>query len=91
MQENNVTHTKVTNGQFNELAILTLFFSVFFAPVALITGLVAKGQINKTGERGKSFAITGIVWGSLVIAFILLIIIISAASVNSVDTNYYSY
>jgi hypothetical protein len=91
MQENNVTQTKLNTSQFNELAILTLFFSMIFPPVALITGLVSKGQINKTGERGKSFAITGIVWGTLFIAFILLIIVISIASVSSIESNYYSY
>jgi Domain of unknown function (DUF4190) len=85
------TQNKVSTSQFNELALLSLFLSVTFPPAALITGLIAKGQINKTGERGKSFAITGIVFGAVIIAFIVLLILISIASVNSYNNTYYSY
>lgn len=85
------TQNKVATNQFNELALLSLFLSVIFPPAALVIGLIAKGQINKTNERGKSFAVTAIVFGALFIAFIVFLILVSIASVNSYNNTYYSY
>lgn len=86
------TLVKHQTSQFNEVALLTLFFCALFPPAALFTGLVSRGQIKKSGERGKSFSTTGIVLGSISWAFIvlfLILIIIAAATSEPSSPRYY--
>jgi hypothetical protein len=64
----------------NILAVLAFVF-VFInpAPVGLVLGLIALGQIDRTGERGRGLAITAVVFGvisilvwTIVVLFMLM-------------------
>src|SRR5207247_9417725 len=79
---------QVTNGlavASMVLRIVGVLFFVFFAIpaiLALIFGLVANGQINRSGgqQGGKGMAIAGIVLGAVEIAVLVAFIIAAATS-----------
>jgi hypothetical protein len=77
-------------GQFNTLALVSLataVLSIFghiplpyvgggtLALVAIITGLMARSQIARTGERGTWMANVGLILGILHFALLLLFIL----------------
>lgn len=49
----------------NTLAVLSLITAFFMNLVGLILGIIALGQIKKTGEGGKGLAIAGIIISSI--------------------------
>ena len=53
------------NSKTNTMAILSLVFSFVFNLLGLVFGIVALGQIKKTGESGKGLAIAGIIISSV--------------------------
>lgn len=70
----------------NSLAIAALVSSLVLAPLGIVFGHVALGQIKRTGEEGKGLAIAGLVIGYVGTAFLLLYVIfvvIVAASITS--------
>ena len=65
------------------LGIIGLCVFPICSPIALILGIVANSQINKTGQDGKGMAITGIILGIIgtlfwIIGTIVYILIIGA-------------
>jgi hypothetical protein len=47
----------------NTMAILSLVFAFVLAPLAIVFGHMAKGQIKRTGEDGDGLATAGLVLG----------------------------
>ncbi|MBN1539625.1 MAG: DUF4190 domain-containing protein [Candidatus Thermoplasmatota archaeon] len=78
-------------GKTNGLAVASLILGIIgicafpiCAPIAFILGLVANGQIKRTGQDGKGMAIAGIILGIVgtifwIIGTILYILILGAS------------
>jgi hypothetical protein len=56
----------------NTMAILALVAIFVFAPASLVFGLVAQGQIRRTGEGGEGMALAGVIVGGLATALVVL-------------------
>jgi hypothetical protein len=72
----------------NTMAILALVFAFVFAPAGLVMGIVARRQIERTGEEGGGMALAGIIVGSIftglwVIGLIFWIVALTALSSGS--------
>ncbi len=79
--------------KYNVLAIVSLISSLFISLVGIITGHIALSQIKRTGEKGRGFAIAGLVIGyvGLVLGIILVIVwftILGAAISSGTITTY---
>ncbi|MBX3089526.1 MAG: DUF4190 domain-containing protein [Cryobacterium sp.] len=59
----------------NTLAIIALIGAFVLAPVGIICGHIALGQIKKTGEGGQPLALWGMILGYVFTALWLLIMI----------------
>jgi hypothetical protein len=59
----------------NTTAILALVFAFVFAPVGVVLGVMARKQIRLTREEGDGLALAGIIVGSIITGFWLLIIV----------------
>jgi hypothetical protein len=59
----------------NTMAILALVFAFVFAPAGLVMGIVARKQIDRTGEEGSGLALAGIIVGAVFTAIWVLVII----------------
>ncbi|OLE73128.1 MAG: hypothetical protein AUG05_01655 [Actinobacteria bacterium 13_1_20CM_2_66_18] len=85
-----------STGRTNTMAIISLIagaVSVFghlaipglgggaLAIVAIATGLIARGEIKRSGEQGMWMATVGIVLGAIHVALIALIVIVLVAAV----------
>jgi hypothetical protein len=57
------------------MAILALVFAFVFAPAGLVLGIVARRQIERTGEEGGGLALAGIIIGAIFSAIYVLVII----------------
>ena len=59
----------------NSLAIAAMITAVFVAPVGIVLGLIARGQIKRSGEDGMGLAMAAIIVGiaQVVLAIIVLI------------------
>jgi hypothetical protein len=81
-----------TAGRLNGLSIASLVlgiagvtfiltFSGITGLVALVLGIIARGQIRRTGQRGSGFALAGIILGAVgvVIGVVALILVLTAA------------
>jgi hypothetical protein len=83
-------------GRTNTMAIISLVaggLSIFghiaipgigggtLAIVAIVTGLIARGEIKRTGEQGTWMATVGIVLGAIHIALIAVIVIVLVGAV----------
>jgi hypothetical protein len=78
---------KSLTGGYNTLAIVSLAFGiaswlpfpVFGAIVAVVTGHLALGQIKRTGEPGREFAIAGLVlgWIHIALSVVVLAVVVS--------------
>lgn len=69
-----------TTGQArptNVLAIIALIGAFVFAPVGIICGHIALGQIKRTGEGGHALALWGTILGYVFTALWLLIMLFS--------------
>jgi hypothetical protein len=53
----------------NDLAVVSLITAVVCWPVGVITGLVARREIRRRGERGNGLALAGILVGAFMGAF----------------------
>ena len=62
----------------NTLAIIALIAAFVVAPVGIVLGFIAQGQIKQTGEAGAGLAKAGIILG---IVFTILYILVIVASV----------
>lgn len=73
----------------NVLAIVGLILSFLIFPVGLILCIIALIQIKKTGEKGKVFAIVGIVWAAIatlfVAGFIFLLEVIIEPNLDNIN------
>jgi hypothetical protein len=70
----------------NTMAILALVFIFVFAPASLVFGLVARGQIRRTGEDGDGMALAGIIVGGLAVALIGLGLVFWIVALASIST-----
>jgi hypothetical protein len=66
-------------GQTNVLAIISLIAAFVIAPVGIILGFIARGQIKTSGESGDGLAKAGIIIGIVFTVLGLLGIILSIA------------
>jgi len=69
----------------NTMAILALIFGIIVAPLGIVFGFIARGQIKRTGESGDGLALAGIIIGGiftlLIVAyFVFIIVFISAVA-----------
>ena len=62
--------------KFNVLAIVSFVSSFFIGLVAVITGHIALGQIKKTGEKGRGFAIAGLIIGYVAILVFVVVVVV---------------
>ncbi|GAB3970751.1 DUF4190 domain-containing protein [Plantactinospora veratri] len=71
----------------NVMAILSLVFAFIFAPLGIVFGVVAKRQIQQTGEQGSGLAKAGfwlgIVFTALTVLWFVLIAVVAGASNGS--------
>lgn len=74
---------------YNVLGIVSFVLSVLgFTIVAVILGHISMSQIKRTGERGRGFAIAGLVIGYVTLAIgILFIIVIVGAGLLAASTS----
>ena len=69
----------------NTMAILALIFGIIFAPLGIVFGFIARGQIKRTGEGGSGLALAGIIIGGIftvliILYFVFVIIFISTVA-----------
>ena len=60
----------------NTMAILALVFGFVFAPVGIVLGHLALGQIKRTGESGHGLALAGLILGYVFTGLGVLVIIL---------------
>jgi hypothetical protein len=78
-QTNNLAVVSLVTGAMSFLAhVLPVVGGFTVAIIAIVTGFMARGQIQRTGERGIWMANTGIILGfvHLALGFILAMVII---------------
>lgn len=59
--------------QTNTMAIIGFVTSLILPPLGIIFGIIALGQIKKSGENGKGWAIAGIAVGAVFTLYFILI------------------
>ena len=59
----------------NTLAIVSLVLAFVFPPAALITGIIARKQIRRTGEDGDGLALAGIIVGGIFTALFVFMLV----------------
>lgn len=62
----------------NTLAIIALIAAFVVAPVGIILGFIAQGQIKQTGEAGAGLAKAGIILGFVFTILYILFIVLGA-------------
>jgi Domain of unknown function (DUF4190) len=68
----------------NVMAILALVFAFVFAPLGIVFGHIAKGQIRRTGEGGSGLATAGLVLGYIfTIAWIISVVALFVLAANA--------
>ncbi|WP_051973549.1 DUF4190 domain-containing protein [Cryobacterium sp. MLB-32] len=78
---------------FNVLSIVSFVSAFVVSLAAVICGHIALSQIKKTGERGRGFAIAGLVLGyiGLVSGIIAIILFFVFLSILATNPNYNPY
>ena len=66
----------------NGLAIASLILVFFFFPLGIILGHLARGQIKRTGERGKGLATAALLIGYSPILVFMAILVVDAILVG---------
>ena len=61
----------------NGMAIAALVCAFLFAPLAIVLGHIARGQIKRTGEGGRGLATAGLVLGYIFTLASIVIVVIS--------------
>ncbi len=80
-------------GNYNVLAIVSFVSSFFISLAGIICGHIALSQIKRTGERGRGFAIAGLVIGyatlvlGIIFAIVWFAILGAAISTGTITTN----
>ncbi len=80
----------------NTMAVLAIVFAFVFAPLGIVFGVMARNQIQQTGEDGAGLALAGIIVGavatalSVLVIFLALVVLGTAANtINDIDfTNF---
>lgn len=72
----------------NVLSLVAFIGSFFINLVGIICGHIALSQIKKTGERGRGFALAGLIIGYVSIALTLLWIILLFAGLAAAGPTY---
>jgi len=73
---------------FNVLAIVSFVSAFVISLAAVICGHIALSQIKKTGEKGRGFAIAGLVLGYVgILAGIITVIVVIALISSGVAMN----
>ncbi|MCW2508760.1 MAG: Conserved rane protein of unknown function, partial [Modestobacter sp.] len=70
----------------NALAVLAVALCFVFPPAALVTGVMARRQIQRTGESGDGLALAGIIIGGIATALFavgLVFWMVAVASLSS--------
>ena len=62
-QPNQGYYAPVGGQSTNTMAIVALVSSLVFAPLGIIFGHIARGQIKRTGEGGAGLALAGLIIG----------------------------
>lgn len=75
----------------NTLAIIALIGAFVLAPVGIICGHIALGQIKRTGEGGHGLALWGTILGYVFTAFWIIGIIIYVAAFAFLFSTPYLY
>lgn len=79
----------------NTLAILALVFAFVFAPAGIVLGVVARKQIERTGEEGHGLATAGlwvsVVFTALFVLYIVFMIVMFATVFSQIPSTNYSY
>ena len=60
----------------NTLAVLALVFAFLIAPLGIVFGHIARGQIKRTGEEGDGLALAGLIIGYIFTALGILAVIV---------------
>ncbi len=60
--------------QTNTMAIIGFVTSLILPPLGIIFGIIALGQIKKSGENGKGWAIAGIAVGAVFTLYLILMV-----------------
>ena len=71
-----VNHYGSTSNSYNVLAIVGFALSFFSTIVGLILSIIGYKQAKQNGEKGKEFAIAGIVISSVSIVIAIIVFII---------------
>lgn len=71
----------------NVMAVLALVLAFTFAPVGLVLGLVARRQIQRTGEEGEGLATAGAIIGGIFTALGLVVIVIVVVAYLAAGTS----
>jgi hypothetical protein len=67
------------------LAIVALVGAFFCSPVGIICGIIALGQIKRTGEGGRGLAIAGIAIGAVSI-LLFVVALVAALAIGGTGT-----
>jgi hypothetical protein len=84
----------------NGMALASLICSVagvatcaLSSVVGVILGVIALGQIKKTGEEGRGMALAGVIVGGVMLAFLIILVIVYIGFFAFLigDASYYDY
>ena len=67
----------------NGMAIASLICAFFCSPLGIIFGVIARGQIKRTGQGGDGLAIAGIIISAVFIAIGIIVAIVSESTTST--------
>jgi uncharacterized protein DUF4190 len=70
----------------NAAAILALALCFAFPPAGLVTGLIARRQVQQTGEAGEGLALAAVIVGGISTTLFLLGLVIWLVAVASISS-----
>ena len=70
----------------NQLAVLALLLAFVFGPVGLVVGLVARRQVQQTGEAGDGLALAAVVIGGIATTLIVVGVVLSIGFLAAVSS-----
>lgn len=62
-------------GQTNTMAVLAIVFAFLFPPLGIVFAAIARRQIQRTGEEGRSLATVSLVLGIVFTALEVLVVV----------------
>jgi len=75
----------------NTLAIISLIGAFICTPAGLICGIIALGQIKKTGEQGRGLALAGTIISGVFLVLSIVLVLALFAFGSSCSTDSYGY